>query len=446
MSSIANNKFAKGGQLRTWRLKLAIGSSILAKFPALAIQLIAFPLILNTIGAARYAAFFTLTSLVAWVSLMGLGILPSLSSNLAKAHSISNSDLSKRLVLDAIIFIGLVSFVFLAGGLLSSSTLKISALVNADASIGDPELRLALRVVVITTTLTFFGSCIAAVRAGFQETYIVNSYALLANVAALLLMYVVARWKPGLSEFILALYLPLAVAYILDMLIFFWRNGPWGTGDWQIGSGLKHLLGPSLVIITIQLCTFANLHATLLILSHVSSEAQTAAYGSVMRPLIVLAGLFAMVVQPLLPSISAAWSRNDLEWVRKTYRYAVIFVLVLSSLIFISLAVAGPWMFRLWLRQDIGITSSLCVASGAFFILWMMQFVNFHVLLAMGALQRLSGIYFFESTLAVGLGTVLSQKWGAAGMSAGLFLGLLMVTSWIQPLRIARLLRSGPIP
>jgi O-antigen/teichoic acid export membrane protein len=427
---------------RNRRLKLAIGSAMLSKVPALAIQVLAFPLILNTLGESRYAAFFTLTSLLAWVSLLGMGILPALSSNLAMAHANGNGDLAKRLSLDAILLIGLLSLGFLGIGLAVSWGMDIRALVNAGPTVSDSELQSGFRVVVITTALTFFGSCIAAIRAGFLETHIVNSYAVAANVAALLLMLAVARWRPDLSGFILALYLPLALAYLIDFLIILGRKGPWVTGDHNMGAGIKHLLGPSLVIMVIQLCAFANLHGTILILSHVAGEAQTAAYGSVMRPLLILAGLFAMVVQPLLPSISSAWGRKDLDWVKKAYVRAALFVSGLSIVIFVALALAGPYLFRLWLRQDIGITASLCLASGAYFVLWMLQFLNFHILLGMGAIQRLSAIYLVETAIAIGLGTLFSLKWGATGMSAGLFCGLLVVTSWIQPFRIVRLLRT----
>ena len=428
---------------RMRRLKLAVGSAIVSKFPGMILQVVCFPILLHAVGTARYALFFGLTSLLASASLLGSGLFPALSSALAAVVAREEIDLERRIVVDSTaLFGGIALLFFMVGALIPISDVRW--VVNASPNVSDRELWLAYLAVLLTTAANMFGAALASFRIGYQETHLLNILTALSNVFALGSILFVAKYVPTLSAFILVIYAPLNIVYIVDFVYLIQKRNLFGPSRLKFGHAVKRIFHASWPTLIVQWVWYFNTSGTIVLVSHLSGVHGTNAYSSVLRPLLIAVGIFSMFFQPMIPSVSSAWASRDVSWVRSMYRRLLLATLAMAGSLSLIFLIAGPWLFRLWLQRDLGISRGLCGVGGAYFLVWMLQFMNYSVLLALNGTRGIAPLYLAENALLFVLGVTLTKNFGAAGMMSALLISNLCVTGWALPIRVMRLLREAP--
>ncbi len=127
-----------------------------------------------------------------------------------------------------------------------------------------------------------------------------------------------------------------------------------------------------------------------------------------MTILVLLASGLGAIYRPLLSAMANAHGHGDKRWFRRAYpdgpwRDAR----GVDCRRWVVAASAGPWLCRVWLHADIGITRTLCTAMAVYFLFWMLSDYHFFVLAGMGKLARLGKFYVLEGMCALLAGGVL---------------------------------------
>ena len=112
-------------KIPTWtrgsRLKLAILASIGSKLVTVVLQFLVVPLAIRALGAERYGVYAMLTSSLGWITLVGVGISPSLTIAIAAARGDSRKEAGY--LTSALCITGAISTVILAAlGILVGAT------------------------------------------------------------------------------------------------------------------------------------------------------------------------------------------------------------------------------------------------------------------------------------------------------------------------------------
>lgn len=426
--------------IRTRRLRWAVATSGLSKVAGFAVQLVLLPIILHAVGHDSYAAFLSLTALLAWIGLLGFGLLPALSQSLAALATVGNHAAERALVSTALAFAALISLAIGAVLIGVGSVVDFRPLIGA-SGLAAGTVREAFIASAVLLALMFFGSVAGAIRAGFQQVHVSNFWALGANLVSISAGLLVTRESPTLVTFICVVQLPLALATIADIGLILYRR-PYLRGIPTFVRGqLSELLTTSWSVWIVQLTAFANLNLTLLVVAHFAGATAAAGYGSVLRLQLLLSGVVALIITPLVPAIASADALGDLQWVRRSARTLTGYTLAVSIVVGAVLAVAGPQLIDRWLGSSLELTPALCAILGAYFILWMLHFAQFNILLGLGETKGLAQIYAVTTAVIFAIGLALLPRLGATGMAIGLVGGTLSVTTWQMALRVRRAIR-----
>lgn len=425
---------------RARRLRWAVATSGLSKVAGFAVQFVMLPIILHAVGRDNYAAFLSLTALLAWIGLLGFGLLPALSQSLAALATVGNQAGERALVSTALAFAAMISLAIGAVLVGIGSVADVRPMIGA-SGLAAGTVREAFIASATLLALMFFGSVAGAIRAGFQEVHVSNFWALGANFVSIVAGLLVARRSPTLVTFICVVQLPLALATIADIGLLLYRRPYLRCIPTLVRGELSKLLTTSWSIWIVQLTAFANLNLTLLFVAHFAGATAAAGYGSVLRLQLLLSGVVALIITPLVPAIASADALGDLQWVRRSARTLTGYTLAVSIVVGAVLAVAGPQLIGRWLGSSLGLTPTLCIILGAYFVLWMLHFAQFNILLGLGETKGLAQIYAVTTCVIFAIGLALLPQLAATGMAIGLVGGTLSVTTWQMALRVRRAIR-----
>lgn len=446
-----------GAAFRAHRLRLAVSVSLVSKLTAAGSQLLVLPVVVLALGEARYAAFLGVTALVAWIGPLGFGLLPALTRALSEAAARHDPVAERRLVSFGLLLTLGMAAVLVGVTLWAAGHVDIAALVGAGAEVDPGEVTAGFVAAVGTVSIHFFAATSGAIRAGYQEVHWTSSWTTLANLMIVVAVFAADQLEPDIAAFALALYAPITLCYLADYILIF-RSRPYlwppqimfRADEHQLPhASLKGLLRTSAVTWAVQLHNCIVLFASVLLVAHLSTDAETAAFGTVMRVLLLFSGLVMVVIFPLVPALSDAHVRGEGSWIRLNYLRLMRLTLTVAGAVAVGLVLAGPLAFRLWLHGEVAISWPLCAGFGAFFVVWMANTAAFNVLLALGKSHGCGLSFLAEAVLATALAALLASRFGATGAVAGLAIAGIATNGWLLPLRLARVWRemaAAPVP
>lgn len=423
---------------RATQFKLALASSFGSRIVGLAVQLLALPVIVGDLGIPRYAAYVALTALVAWVGPLGFGLLPALTRELAAALADGDIDREARIVGAGIWFTGGMA------AILGAFTLSFAFLGDIQGAIGITgnidEIRFGFIAAMGITSIHFLASTSSAIRAGFQESHISNVLSLVANIVILAGLLGMPTLGVSIASYVMLLYGPIMVLMLADLCWLLARKpGLWPLRVPRIESlrtgDLAPLMRTSGTAWAAQVHYFLTIFGTVLLVSHSFSAADTAAFGSLMRVIVLCSGVVAIFVWPLVPALADAVGHNDAAWVRVCYRRVTGLAIAATCMMALVMALVGPEILTLWLGPKIVVSRLMCGLFGLYLVISSLNFTGFNVLLALGAARDLATTFLLEAALVYGLAWLLKPFIGVDSVIVALILAALAINGWLLPVR-----------
>jgi O-antigen/teichoic acid export membrane protein len=428
------------GILRRNRLISAFFTSATSKVLALGVQILALPLALHSLGSTTYAAYLTLQAFVGWIGLFGLGLVPALPKFVAAARVSGDHQAERNIIVSSLLVMAsasVVVFILLCGaGILIGPSNLVSA-----HRVPTLELNAGYFAVVVASTLSLLSSIVPAIRAGTQELHRVNICAIIANCIVLAGLGLLAKLHPPLWAFFIVISLPISLTLLFDLWLLFIDRPYLLSGRTGLGTTSKLLARSSGNALAIQIGFSLLLYVPTLAVAFIANPHETAIYGSVAIQLFVALASMNMIFQPLAAALTDAHSHEDADWVRRGYFTGLKITFALCAAVIVAGAVVGPWVVRLWMGGGIAISHFMGATFGFYFLMLCNAQLHFFVGSALGMLPKIGWNYVVQSVLGLALGSVLCAFYGAAGMVAGLAIGM-AVMGWVLPVRTLREIRS----
>ncbi len=435
---------------RNRRFWLAVGTSLVSKGSASLVQLGTLPLMAAVLDADQLAAFLVVIAATQWVSLLGLGVLPSLTREMAVAASANEANRQRQLFGAGFWLSSLLALLLFLGMLTLSHLFDIRRVLGLAESIAAPQARLAILATFTIASVQFLAALAIPIRAGFQQSHVTSTLTTAANFISFLAIVLVSQRQPDIVLFIIALQLPLAILQLFDLFRIcrlhphMWPPARPSPSDVRTGH-LHSLFSSAGSAWTVQLHNFMALHASVILTSLWFSPLASAAFGSAMRTVLIANTLIALFLFPLIPAMSDAWTRGDHRWAKRAYGRIMLLTLGTGTGFGLAFGFLGPEIMRLWLGDATAWPRAMCAGLGLFFFAFSIGFSNFFVLLALGATQGIARWFVLEILLAFTLAVLLKPRLGESGIAVALGIAALSVTAWLLPLRVNRLLRQ-PVP
>jgi O-antigen/teichoic acid export membrane protein len=411
--------------LRERRLRLSVFASLVSKVAGALAQLAVLPVALAGLGDIRFGAFAAITALGQWVSLMGLGVMPSLTRELAQARGGGNFPLERRLVGAGFWTSATLALVALLGGAVIVFGTDPERLLGINAAVDIREVQYAMAASMVITAVAFLGGLSSALRAGYQEYHVTGALTAVGNLIVLLAMIGLSQQPEPILAFVLAVQLPIAALllgdlawilvkrrYLLPLLLPSLEALRFGE--------LKGLLTTSGTAWAVQLNNFLVNHASVVLVSLWFGATATAEFGAAMRGVLLANSILGLIVFPMVPAMADAWARGDRDWARTYGRRLVLTSFALAAVGGTAFAVAGNEIMRLWLGNSLSWSRATCVGFGVFFFAFSLNFVNFNMLLALGQTRYVGRLFLAEALGAFVLAVLMRPALGSGAVPVAL--------------------------
>ena len=427
---------------------MSVAASLASKITGVFAQLAVTPLALAALGERRFGVFIAVTAIGQWVALMGFGVLPALTRELAGARGDRERE---RQLVGAGLWASMVLAVLTGvGGTALLLTLGPSLLIGRGAKIGDPGLPLALVASLTIMVVQLLGSLSQALRAGYQEMHVTSALTSVANLTVLAAVAASTLVQVDIAGFVVIVQAPLALLLLADLVRLMLARRYLLPPALPSLAALRHgdLHGLSTTSGTawlLQLHDFAVYHGSIVLVSLWFGSLATASYGAAMRAVLLANSAMALLVFPMVPAMADAWARGDHDWVRTNGRRLVILAVAVAVGFGGGFAVAGSTIMHVWLGHGIVWSRVTCAGFGLFFFAFSLNFVCYNLLLALGHTRLLGSIFVVEAVVAGVLALVFKQWLGATGVP--LALGIAATGVSLGPLswRLYHLFAARPV-
>lgn len=376
------------GDSRSVTIKINVLGSLVIKGISILVSFLLVPLTIGYVSKELYGVWLTLSSIMTWMSFMDLGFAQGLKNKLTEAIAYDDWDKGRSLVSTTyfmliLIFIPLcIILEFIIPIVDWCGLLNVSQLYSTD-------IQKAMHALVAFACIQFIANTIVSVIAAFQKVALSSSFGVIGNVLALLVIFVLTKTVPP-SLLILSVVMAAIPVLVLIMasIIFFSRK--FCMVSPKISAirvdQVKEIfnLGYKFFIINIQVLVVYN--ATNVLISNVSSPAEVTSYNLAYKYLNIAMMLFTIIMGPLWPAYTDAYTKKDFDWMRRT-KNKMNKVLLFSVIGCAALVLVSKPFYKIWIgsRAEISLLMTLLVALYVMAYCW--NQLNGILLVGMGKIK-----------------------------------------------------------
>lgn len=392
------------GRDRTRRFVLAAAAVLGQRSAQIATSLVLFPLVLHTLGEARFAVWAAVTSLIMLAGLADFGLGPAIMTLVPRALAVGDTTRARD-CLGAALTLGCALGALFAG-LGSAAALCVAAPGEA------PSYLIAIAAIAINVPLGTASSTWIALQRGWMVGLweLVQTVLLLCGLAAAVALTLDVR------AYVAAFYAALVVANSANLASLLVRRPEIRPARLPPIGALRDMLhtGSQYFALTLlDALTFAldNVIALELLGSAASVQMAVA-----QRLCSAAAGLLQMMVQPLWSAFAEAAARDDRDWIARTLFRTTAWVAAAAIAGSAILVAFGHPLLRLWLGTDVGISQGFLWVMALWIVTQSVMRVQILLLNALRVVRLQIIVFGIATAMALALKVVLALIYGPMGI------------------------------
>ena len=433
-----------GNDPRFARVLHGSASGLASRGFTLLINIVTLPLTLHYLGRLQYGIWVTVSTSVAMLAVLDLGIANTLTNFIAEAHAKDDREQAQRYFATAF-WVTIALMLLLA--LLSFALWRLldwGSLFHVDDPVLIHEISLCVAVAGTFLLLSMPLNLANRVLGGFQEVHLANYFSMANTVLSLVAILATVSLHGSLVT-LMAAYSGalLAGTLALNLWLCFWQR-PWirPMPRHVSRSIIRSLFGQGALFFIIQLTGLVVFNSDNLVITHYLGAASVASYSTAWKLTQYAAILQGVLMPSLWPALAEAYHQHNMHWINSTYRslrQKMLFAVGAAALI---LGLFGQWIIRVW-------TGGLVVPDHL--LLWLMAFFAFlmaattHQALLLAAVGRLRLEAVVAVLAAVSnllLSIYLVQRIGAEGVILATILSFALFMIVPQAWEVRRVLNG----
>lgn len=425
--------------------------SAIARVVAIAITFITVPLVVGYLGAERYGMWLTISSLIAILSPLDLGIGNGLMQIVSDASGRDDREAARRAVSTALVLLSAIAFAVAALALVVHPMIPWARLFNVTSSQAIEEAGPAAIVLITIFAVGLPLSVVGVIQSASQSGFVTSLWSIAGSVGSLAALLVAIHTRAGLPLLIIALTGAGLVAALLNGMLLFGRQRPWlapRLRDFRARAA-GSLLRVGVLFVILQLAGAAAYQVDNLVIAQIMGAEAVQQYAIPVKLFSVAPTLLSFALAPLWPAYREALSRGDADWVGKTLRRSIRLALLINVPAAVLLVITGPFLLRVWVGSAVSPTPVLLVGLGIWIIM-----NSFNGPLAM--LLNGANVIGFQAACAilmavanVALSVFLVANIGVSGAVYGSVIAqavfILLPSAWYVPRLLARV-RARSMP
>jgi O-antigen/teichoic acid export membrane protein len=419
------------------RIGLAVVTGAIAKGFSLLAQVVAVAIAVRALGSDRFALYVVIASLVAWISLAGLGVAPGLTLGVARAVARGDRVEEARLFVVALLLMVAVAALLIGAAVVLSASGIVEQLMVGWLGSGSGDASAALLCMAVLIALQLVVVVPEAAQLGLQSQHVSNLWAGLGSIAAIVLMTTFGGAVTSVTTFVLVSQGPQVAARAANGFFFvLGRRFLLRPPGLQVRQHVRPILGSGAAFAGFQIANYLGLQVGLIIMAATVDAASVALAGVIVRGLVLQIAGLGLVTTPTWPAIANAVSRGNMLWVRRAYHVLVLAALAYSSVVAGAILLGLEAMIGIWTGTRPADNVSVRVLLAVYVVVNAWAHVNAMTLVGLGALRFTAIILVAEAVLVIGMQVVLVPVLGVTGYVGALAVGAVLVSGWALGLRV----------
>lgn len=322
-------------------------------FKAIAVfaSFLTLPYAIKFLGPESFGVWATMLTLISWVMLFDVGIGNSLKNKITESIASGDNQTASSFVSTAYVVIGGIATILFLTFFFVSFYVPWDKFFNT-SSIDSDTLHLSIVLLILFICLNFWLSLVSQVLHGLQKSSLTILGQLISNILALffvLILYyffesnivlMVASYGVALltSNLFLSFFLFREHLTLIPRIRFFSINNV---------SGLVNL---GMRFFVIQIAVLAIFMTDKILISQLLGPSFIVPYEVLFKLFSVFTIAHSLILVPLWPAYSDAYSRKDFTWIKRQIKRQLFIALVLIIGALIMLA-GGPYITSIWIGE-----------------------------------------------------------------------------------------------
>ena len=411
------------GSQRGANIKKNIVGSLLIKGCSILVQLILVPLTLDYLNTDLYGIWLTISSILLWLSFFDVGFTLGLRNKLTEALAKGDIVKGKKMVsttyaIMVVIFIPLcVILEFLV------PYVNWSALLNIQQTYNETIVQV-MQVLVISFCFQMIFNVLGTVLTSFQKVALSGMFPVIGNFLSVIVIYILTKTtQPSMMNLAMTVsYLPLLVLVISS--VYMYRNSLSSVSPnikYVDFSLVKELFSLGAKFFVIQVQVLVMYQATNILISNISSPGDVTAYNIAYRYVGTAMMVFTLVISPLWPAFTEAYTKSDFEWMQRTYRkMSRLYKWV--ALMIILMIICSPLVYKLWIGRTDVVPFSMSLLVGLYMLSSSWDSLQVNLINGIGKVKLQSYLTLVGIFLHIPLSFLLGRYIGALGVVTSMLL------------------------
>lgn len=438
------------------RIAWSTALSTVARFVGIGTSFVSVPLVIGYLGNERYGMWLTMSSLVATLGPLDLGIGLGLLTIVSDAYGRDDREAARRAISTAVAMLTMIAALAVVAFGVAYFVIPWARVFNVSSPTAVSEAGPAAAVLLGAFALGLPLGIVGQVQLAHQSGYISSAWAIAGNLGSFIALIAIIMLHGSLPLLVLALTFVGLIAAALNGWFLFRKQRPWlmpRLRDVDLRAG-RALLKTGSFFIVLQLAGMAAYQVDNIVISQILGAGAVPEYAIPVKIFTLAPTLLSFALIPLWPAYRESMARGDAAWVKRTLRRSILLAAAFNIPSSLILIVAGPFLLHLWVGSAVHPTLILLVGLGTWTI---MNTLNgpFAMLLNGANIIGFQAVCSILMAIAnVAISIILVQHIGVSGAVWGSVISQLFFVLIPQLWYVRRLLRrltpspleTGPAP
>lgn len=405
------------GSQRSITIKKNILWSFLIKGISILTSFLLVPLTLGYVSVEIYGVWLTISSILHWMTYMDVGFTLGLKNRLAEALAKNDYNRGKGLVSTTYYMMVVIFVPFSILLIVASPFINWCNMLNVSQEYSD-TICITIQILSLFLSLQMIVNVFVAVVAAHQKTALSQLFQVIGQVCSLIIIACMSKFvEPSLINLTFAYSLMPIVIVALASLYFFRgamkRISPsYRSVDKRYIRDLWNL-GVKFFIIQVQMIVLYQ--STNLLISHIGGPEAVTQYNLAYKLLNIISMVYMIILGPLWPAFTDAYTKGDYKWMKNIYRKMTFFFLALCGMIII-VTLLSPFIYKLWVGEKVLIPFILTVVVAIYTIIFCWDSLQVMLINGLGAVKVQSYVVLIGIILHIPLSLFLGRYIGIKGV------------------------------
>jgi O-antigen/teichoic acid export membrane protein len=405
------------GSQRTVIIKKNILWSFLIKGVSILTSFLLVPLTLGYVTAEIYGVWLTISSILHWMTYMDVGFTLGLKNRLAEALAKNDFDRGKGLVSTTYFMMVVIFIPFSILLIVVSPFINWCSILNVSQQHSD-TICITIQILSLFLSLQMIVNVFVAVVAAHQKTALSQLFQVIGQVCSLIIIACMSRFvEPSLVNLTFA-YSLMPIVIVAFATLFFFRGSMkpiapnYKSVDKMYIRDLWNL-GVKFFIIQVQMIVLYQ--STNLLISHIDGPEAVTQYNIAYKLLNIISMVYMIILGPLWPAFTDAYTKGDYNWMKNIYRKMTYFFMALCVVI-IVVTFSSPIIYKLWVGEKVSVPFILTLLVALYTALHSWDSLQVMLINGIGAVKIQTYVVLVGIILHIPLSLYLGRFIGILGV------------------------------